>query len=71
MPNVKFVKGLQYWGDENAGARTDTKQRMFRNYMTKIKNGTDPETASAETIKEEVLTLFPQAKTAPKEGIDI
>jgi len=71
LPNVSFMKGIQYWGDENAGARNDSKQRMFRNYMNKVRQGKDPETASIETIKEETLSLFPQAKTAGKEGIDI
>ncbi len=71
LPNVSFAKGLQYWGDENAGARDESKQRMFRNYMNKIKSGANPEVAADESIKEEILTLFPQVKNAPKEGIDI
>jgi len=71
LPNVSFAKGLQYWGDENAGARDESKQRMFRGYMNRIKQGVQPETAADEAIKEEVLTIFPQVKNAPKEGIDI
>ncbi len=68
---VGLVKSLQFWGDENAGARDESKGRMFKNYMDKIRQGVQPEIAIEESIKEEVLKLYPQAKTAPEEGIDI
>jgi len=71
IPNVSFMKGLQYWGDENAGKRDESKVRMFKDYMNQLKGGTDPESASKQAIRNEVLFLFPQAKNAPKEGIDI
>lgn len=71
LPNVSFLKGAMYWGDENAGARDDSKARIFKDYMTQIKQGVNPEVASIQAIRNEVLFLFPQAKTAPEEGIDI
>jgi len=70
-PNQSFFKGIKFWGDENVGAREESKMRMYKSYMNRIKAGEEPALAVDAVVKEETLLLHPQAKTYPKEGTTI
>lgn len=68
-PQKNFIQTLTFWSDENAGMKTtESKSRMFKDYMMQVNEGIDPEVAVKAAIKREIIKLHPQAATYPEEG---
>jgi hypothetical protein len=68
-PHKSFARSIIDWSDSNAGSKTiESRSRMFKDYMTQVNSGTEPETAVKNAKIAEIIRLHPAVATYPEEG---